>query len=111
MPSRPPCEGVAQRLQPIAIFFGDADRAVEHPLAHLRPARRVYRPWRMREVEAARIPLESAMRDEAPRLLFLLEDERLVVDVVDEARQYLAPVHHQVLIEPVVVADLGKVVC
>ena len=100
-----------KRTQELVIGAPAPDRASINGLPHLRRACGPHRPLGAVKVEAACIPGQAAMGDDAPRGAFEVIDHIFIADVEDAPRrQHAAPVGHEGLIVPVVTPELGKVV-
>src|SRR5262249_51082922 len=100
---------IEQRPQMLAVLQPPPDCALINRLAHLRDARRAHRPPRFVEGKTSVMPVETAMGDDAARLLFQARDHFLVLDLDHHAgRQYSAPMRHQRFVGAVETAELAK---
>src|SRR5262249_13093605 len=77
------------------IVLPPRERLLIEGLPDLRDAGRAHRPRRQVELQAGRLPVESAGRDQPPRLGLEVVHKMLVVDLVYGGWQHPAPVVHQ----------------
>ena len=84
--------------------------AIDRP-AHLIDAGGPDRPVGLVEGDAARIPGQAAVVEDAPGLGLDILDHRLVLDLQHRARrQHPAPMLHQIEIHPVIAAELRQII-
>src|ERR1700722_16792675 len=88
-----------------------ADRTLIDRLADLSSACGTHRPISFVEREAAVVPGQTAMSDDAPGLFLQVRNHLLITDIENTAaRQHPAPMRHQVLVALIITSEFGEIV-
>lgn len=108
---RAPAQTREQWLEECRIGPPAPDGMAVDRLPNLRGAEGADRSLRLMKRKAAGVPREPAMRDDATRLTFEIADHVLVLHIEDATgRQHTVPMRHQLLITPIVPAQLRQIV-